>query len=451
MLTKKVESTVDQTVHINKMLTTDSFVTPTTCGLQAKIGMFLEVSDEFVDYLPDKGIIREKTREQSIEDIVGADGFSVAKMKYLYTAMVNGLTPIVQAKDIIVDFLNWEDPFKTFFYSLLISLFVLNPRYSIIIAFVILFFFDRPILFSLINRANTAEQKESWKQINRKNMKFVKALLRSHTISYDYYARIFKDQDKTLLIRGFLQVKYFAPYIIPILFIFRLRWLLLLGYWGLLFNNTRIGNVTFLSAISKAHKLYNRVLGIKCPLCTSSSQVQPQTSLKPARKDSNGIGKGSPLNSDASTEATTRFSFSDVSSMKAASKEIKEKVFILYENQRWWLGQGWQSELLPGERPSWSDESGKNEVDMQKPELPSENWSWETDWNFVVSNKTDKDGWEYASRFGKFDDPDRKESMINLVRRRKWLRKCVGYDESSPLKSPILPGELNMSSSLKSL
>jgi len=107
----------------------------------------------------------------------------------------------------------------------------------------------------------------------------------------------------------------------------------------------------------------------------------------------------------------------------------KEKVFVVFENQRWWPGKGWRPELLPGERPSWSDDLGLVALCKEDVGLPTGNWEWESDWKYVITSKTDEEGWEYASRFKRFEKPDYKRRLVRVVRRRKWTRRCIGYEE----------------------
>jgi len=124
-----------------------------------------------------------------------------------------------------------------------------------------------------------------------------------------------------------------------------------------------------------------------------------------------------------------------VESAVSSSETLKDKIipnqktFITYENQRWWLGKGWRQELLPGERPSWSDELGLVTLCKEDVMLPPGNWKWESDWRYVTTSKTDENGWEYASRFKKFENPERKKSFVQSVRRRKWTRRCINHDE----------------------
>ncbi len=110
-------------------------------------------------------------------------------------------------------------------------------------------------------------------------------------------------------------------------------------------------------------------------------------------------------------------------------KTLEEKSFLIYENQRWWPGRGWKSRLLPGERSAWSDNLGTKELKKEDFLLPGEKWEWTSDWTIVFSEVSDSEGWEYASRFKKFSDYQKKKELAQPVRRRKWMRSCALYED----------------------
>ncbi|CAG8568394.1 2102_t:CDS:2 [Ambispora gerdemannii] len=90
--------------------------------------------------------------------------------------------------------------------------------------------------------------------------------------------------------------------------------------------------------------------------------------------------------------------------------------FVLYENQRWWLGLDWTTNLFPNERAPWSDEyneptNNKNSFQLPPPTTSltaspnepnmlirkTEEWRWaDSDWWLDLEGDVDKDGWEYA-------------------------------------------------------
>lgn len=67
-------------------------------------------------------------------------------------------------------------------------------------------------------------------------------------------------------------------------------------------------------------------------------------------------------------EATTQF-------QSGLTMEI-----IVYENERWWLGNGWCDKMLPQERSNWSDLGGHMYMPKSHAKLPGKNWQWTSDW-----------------------------------------------------------------------
>ncbi|KAI9486924.1 MAG: hypothetical protein EXX96DRAFT_475890 [Benjaminiella poitrasii] len=65
-------------------------------------------------------------------------------------------------------------------------------------------------------------------------------------------------------------------------------------------------------------------------------------------------------------------------------KEIQRKSIqvSVYENQRWWTGTGYTSQLLRSERSAWSNLSGSEPLPSKDEMPPPMNYSWEdTDWH----------------------------------------------------------------------
>lgn len=87
--------------------------------------------------------------------------------------------------------------------------------------------------------------------------------------------------------------------------------------------------------------------------------------------------------------------------------------------------------LLPTERPNWSDETGKHKVPKESILLPSDGgWQWQTNWFLDIDpNFHDKHGWQYAYDF---NGPYKKsKSILDFVRRRKWIRVASRQTVSS--------------------
>jgi hypothetical protein len=119
---------------------------------------------------------------------------------------------------------------------------------------------------------------------------------------------------------------------------------------------------------------------------------------------------------------------------QSANTAVTEQLrfaFMVYENQRWWMGLDWTAALLPGERPSWCSAS---QAPLSPPaafalpapttvflsaggapdarEQRTATWAWaEPEWRIVVrrdgeppkdaqdvenAEETDTDGWVYG-------------------------------------------------------
>ncbi len=201
-----------------------------------------------------------------------------------------------------------------------------------------------------------------------------------------------------------------------------MKWGLICVYWLVILFNIPTGKKYMLSAYSAFFKFLDTVDYESLKLQKLKERIFPQAPPKVLLQK---------VESCDSTECTgpSMHSLTDLPRSPQSAKTRKEKIFVVYENQRWWLGKGWRQELLPGERPSWSDELGLIALCKEDVVLPAGNWEWESGWKYVVNSKTDENGWEYASRFKKFENPDRKKSFVESCRRRKWTRRCFTHTE----------------------
>ena len=125
------------------------------------------------------------------------------------------------------------------------------------------------------------------------------------------------------------------------------------------------------------------------------------------------------------------------------------QITMLYENQRWWIGQGFTSTLFNVERSAWSDLSGEMQMLKTDQMLLGKDWDWEDEWKVQgrdilrqfddkekftfmknprpgvgfsqdIEGMYDEEGWQYAIDFTKTFNA--KKSIDDFVRRRKWVR-----------------------------
>jgi hypothetical protein len=143
--------------------------------------------------------------------------------------------------------------------------------------------------------------------------------------------------------------------------------------------------------------------------------------------------------------AWIRMEASDVSKQLAKDIESGQVVVLhTYENQRHYLRRGWIPQMLPTDRPTWSDEAGSCYLpkDHESFNLP-DGWQWDGPWEVDINklrsaSEVDKEGWEYASDFPRKFVAER--SWYVAVRRRRWIRvRRLKVSHFEPPKTPRTP------------
>ncbi|KAL4900496.1 hypothetical protein BDW74DRAFT_188158 [Aspergillus multicolor] len=126
--------------------------------------------------------------------------------------------------------------------------------------------------------------------------------------------------------------------------------------------------------------------------------------------------------------------------------------FILYENQRRWLGIGWTYSLFPSERAAWTDEHlnpvpSKSEFDLPEVQSGNAKWRWVegSEWHIDGADDDESDckasdggGWIYYDN--KWNDGRRGlDGWDRYTRRRKWYRDAELVEitaDGKPLDAP---------------
>ncbi|KAL6718520.1 hypothetical protein ACLMJK_004612 [Lecanora helva] len=132
--------------------------------------------------------------------------------------------------------------------------------------------------------------------------------------------------------------------------------------------------------------------------------------------------------------------------------------FVVFENQRRWLGLGWTHSLLAYERGPWTDEHlhpSDSKDNFKLPEVDNDNAQWQwvhgSEWQIEAGGKkkasAGEDGWIYYDN--KWNDGRRgQDGWGRYTRRRKWYRDAElvegghdnGLDASTDTLVPSRPG-----------
>lgn len=134
-------------------------------------------------------------------------------------------------------------------------------------------------------------------------------------------------------------------------------------------------------------------------------------------------------------------------SQSSLTAENVSFTFVVFENQRHWLGAGWTANLLGDERAPWTDPALSEVPSIDTFELPDAEgtgmvWKWvDRDWKLDLSNggllggsengsglvprplTTDSQGFIYTNGF--WSSPAAYEGFSKYTRRRRWVRKAA--------------------------
>lgn len=109
--------------------------------------------------------------------------------------------------------------------------------------------------------------------------------------------------------------------------------------------------------------------------------------------------------------------------------------YVVYENQRKWLGIGWTANLLAYERTAWTDEflndcPSADEFTLPDAEGTGMRWKWvDPQWKIDKENGDDE-GWLYYDNTWK--KPSKEDAFGKYTRRRRWIR-CAELVEDDEL------------------
>ena len=97
--------------------------------------------------------------------------------------------------------------------------------------------------------------------------------------------------------------------------------------------------------------------------------------------------------------------------------------------------QGFSPIMLPGDPPSWADETGRKIDSKALNSIQAgEGWKWTSNWTSLSDTTTsplDSEGWSYARSFSTVSDRWHGNQTNARVRRRCWIRKRRRTDSAA--------------------
>ncbi|KAI0377349.1 Pex24p-domain-containing protein [Hypomontagnella monticulosa] len=188
-------------------------------------------------------------------------------------------------------------------------------------------------------------------------------------------------------------------------------------------------------------------------------QFEERAKVKPESANGNQTAKTTTTKTKLSSEAAKISSSALTEALKRSGRPgAKDSgvrfTFIIYENQRRWLGLGWTNSLFAYERSAWTDEHNnpvppKDEFELPEVEDGHAKWRWVEESRWRVDGAPDLEEADYDTEAGKngwifYDNKWQNGRRGNdgwgrWTRRRKWYRDAELVEVSSEAASPPPP------------
>ena len=343
--------------------------------------------------------------------------FEILKANSINANYVKKITPVVLITNYLHDVFNWKSPVHTIIFGMAVTLGTLYVQY--ILAFsLLLFYINTPFFLRILMKMPHKKKKKEGNVFERnkakimkfkRNMTHIQETQKDYLKKYEYVKKLVWSEDRTLLIETVVGLRKFVILMLPFIIFINPQVLFLVFFWVMLIKNSAYGK-SLVEEVSVKFDSFNIHLNRKIDGFVTKYRLFP---VPPANQP-------------------------DL--RKVSDNQISQKTFVIYENQRWWIGKGWTDLLgflifyylslflffLIKERPKFSDIDGILALDFKKVILPEpeEEWIWESEeWKVEISDKTDAEGWEYAYDFKYEFHPQ--NSKFDYARRKKWVRSCT--------------------------
>lgn len=237
------------------------------------------------------------------------------------------ITPIVLITNYLSDVFQWKSPAHTLIFGLVLTLCALYLQ--IIIAFgFFLFYINTPFFLRQLLKIPYGKQKIK-KELNifernknkliklKRNMTHIQEAQKDYIKKYDYLKALITNEDRTDLIQITLNSRKYILFVILFIIFFDTLTCFLICFWVLLLKNSVYGK-PILTELQNGLETFNRIINENIDYIARKFRIFP---VPPAIH----------------------------SVVKKHSDNLSsQKTFIIYENQRWWIGKGWSDLLLPG-------------------------------------------------------------------------------------------------------
>ena len=353
------------------------------------------------------------------------------KNAVLFNDFVKNTDYIKALINFTIDFLFWKDPYKTFSLLSMITIFILDTYFFVLILSILLI-----ILFHLSYR-DTMEETFSFKNVKRDYSSNLQVIMWIQELSNNSISDLenllskLQNNSKELFKEVYINLLKLLCWNIPLYIILKYtshmidtRYIIAIGLW-LFFLMQYPPFKAFLMILGKLvisliNDFYN--IGEKK---SDKKLITNEKMIKFAEIAIPFFHLGKEIYTKSAQNVLKQINDAPeivVIPDKNDDNKLKQMLkYEIYEKQRWSF-MSWSNELKKEDGVNWVKKGNNKNIycDKNKIKLPGDEYEWKNEWEVEITNNTDKDGWEYSKNF------DNDIWQINdkdcSVRRRKWIK-----------------------------
>jgi hypothetical protein len=375
--------------------------------------------------------IKRVSASNSTKSDVSLLELAKGKNAILFNDFVKNVDYIKAILNVILDFIFWKDPYKTFSILSVLTIFILYTNFFILILSILLM-----ILFHLSYR-DSMEETFSFRNYSHNyssNFQVIMWIMEITNNSIDSLENLFaqmQNNSTELFKEIYINLLKLLLWNIPLFLIINyagnlidFKYIVIISLWAIILlqyppfkafmlilikliisiikDFGSIGEVKKERALISNEKLV-KIAEIIVPFFNLGKEIYTKSAKDVLKKMNNA------------PEIVIVQDKNDENKLKQMLK------YEIYEKQRWKIVT-WSSDLKEGDGASWVKKGNNKNIffDKNKLELPGKEYEWKNNWEVEISANTDKEGWEYAKSFD--DDVWKKNDKNCSVRRRKWVK-----------------------------
>ena len=374
--------------------------------------------------------IKRVSASNSTKSDVSLLELAKGKNAILFNNFVKNVDYIKAILNVILDFIFWKDPYKTFSILSVLTIFILYTNFFILILSILLM-----ILFHLSYR-DSMEETFSFRNYSHNyssNFQVIMWIMEITNNSIDSLENLFaqmQNNSTELFKEIYINLLKLLLWNIPLFLIINytgniidFKYIVIVSLWAIILlqyppfkafmmilikliisiikDFGSIGEVKKERALISNEKLV-KIAEIIVPFFNLGKEIYTKSAKDVLKKMNNA------------PEIVIVQDKNDENKLKQMLK------YEIYEKQRWKIVT-WSNDLKEGDGAPWIKKGNNKNIffDKNKLELPGKEYEWKSKWEVEINTNTDKEGWEYANSFD--DDVWKNIDKDCSVRRRKWI------------------------------